>query len=166
MEEEKSAGQSSGTGMGVGALVTAIIAFLLAVIPCVGLVAVIPAVIAIVLAIIGLSRPQVNQGMLVGGLVVGIIALMISASQIFVLGKIAEKSGSWATNIEKVIRNVADDIEDEFGDQEVTIKINKDDETVEIKSSGKRGDLEERLEELEGAVDTLKSRSDTTKGEW
>jgi|GEM_PF-219595 len=193
MEEEKSAGQSSGTGMGVGALVTAIIAFLLAVIPCVGLVAVIPAVIAIVLAIIGLSRPQVNQGMLVGGLVVGIIALMISASQIFVLGKIAEKSGSWATNIEKVIRNVADDIEDEFGDQEVTIKINKDDETirnvaddiedefgdqevtikinkddetVEIKSSGKRGDLEERLEELEGSVDTLKSRSDTTKGEW
>jgi len=37
---------------------------------------------------------------------------------------------------------------------------------VEIKSSGKRGDLEERLEELEGSVDTLKSRSDTTKGEW
>ena len=164
MEEEKSANQSS--GMAVGALVTAIIAFLLAVIPCIGLVAVIPAVIAIVLAIIGLSRPQVNQGMLVGGLVVGIIALMISASQIFVLGKIADKSGSWATNIEKVIRNVADDLEDEFGDQEVTIKINKDDETVEIKTSGKRGDLEERLEEREGSVDTLKSRSDTTKGVW
>ncbi len=163
MEEGKSANQSS--GMGVGALVTAIIAFLLAVIPCIGLVAIIPAVIAIILAIIGLSRPQVNQGMLVGGLVVGIIALMISTSQIFVLGKIADKSGSWATNIEKVIRNVADDLEEEFGDHEVTIKINKDDETVEIKASGKRGDLEKRLEELEGSVDTMKSRSDTTKGE-
>ena len=163
MEEEKSPRQS---GVGVGALVTAIIAFLLAVIPCIGLVAVIPAVIAIVLAIIGLSRPQVNQGMLVGGLVVGIIALMISVSQSFVLGKIANKSGSWATDIEKVIRDVTDDLEKEFGDNEVTIKINSDDETVEIKASGKKGGLEDRLEELEGTVDTLKSKTDTTKGQW
>ncbi|HNX83585.1 MAG: UbiA prenyltransferase family protein [Bacteroidales bacterium] len=163
MEEEKSPRQS---GVGVGALVTAIIAFLLAVIPCIGLVAVIPAVIAIVLAIIGLSRPQVNQGMLVGGLVVGIIALMISVSQSFVLGKIANKSGSWATDIEKVIRDVTDDLEKEFGDNEVTIKINSDDETVEIKASGKKGGLEDRLEELEGTVDTLKSKADTTKGQW
>ena len=163
MEEEKSPRQS---GVGVGALVTAIIAFLLAVIPCIGLVAVIPAVIAIVLAIIGLSRPQVNQGMLVGGLVVGIIALMISVSQSFVLGKIADKSGSWATDIEKVIRDVTDDLEKEFGDNEVTIKINSDDETVEIKASGKKGGLEDRLEELEGTVDTLKSKADTTKGQW
>jgi hypothetical protein len=74
---------------------TAIIAFLLAVIPCLCLVAVIPAVIAIVLAIIGLSRPQGNQGIWVGGLVVAIIALMISVSQSFVLGKIANKSGNW-----------------------------------------------------------------------
>ena len=163
MEEEKSPRQS---GVGVGALVTAIIAFLLAVIPCIGLVAVIPAVIAIVLAIIGLSRPQVNQGMLVGGLVVGIIALMISVSQSFVLGKIANKSGSWATDIEKVIRDVTDDLEKEFGDNEVTIKINSDDETVEIKASGQKGGLEDRLEELEGTVDTLKSKADTTKGQW
>ncbi len=163
MEEEKSPRQS---GVGVGALVTAIIAFLLAVIPCIGLVAVIPAVIAIVLAIIGLSRPQVNQGMLVGGLVVGIIALMISVSQSFVLGKIANKSGSWATDIEKVIRDVTDDLEKEFGDNEVTIKINSDDETVEIKASGKKGGLEDRLEELEGTVDTLKSKADSTKGQW
>ena len=163
MEEEKSPRQSE---VGVGALVTAIIAFLLAVIPCIGLVAVIPAVIAIVLAIIGLSRPQVNQGMLVGGLVVGIIALMISVSQSFVLGKIANKSGSWATDIEKVIRDVTDDLEKEFGDNEVTIKINSDDETVEIKASGKKGGLEDRLEELEGTVDTLKSKADTTKGQW
>ena len=163
MEEEKSPRQS---GVGVGALVTAIIAFLLAVIPCIGLVAVIPAVIAIVLAIIGLSRPQVNQGMLVGGLVVGIIALMLSVSQSFVLGKIANKSGSWATDIEKVIRDVTDDLEKEFGDNEVTIKINSDDETVEIKASGKKGGLEDRLEELEGTVDTLKSKADSTKGQW
>jgi hypothetical protein len=163
MEEEKTGKQS---GVGVGALVTAIIAFLLAVIPCIGLVAVIPAVIAIVLAIIGLSRPQGNQGMLVGGLVVGIIALMISVSQSFVLGKIANKSGSWATDIEKVIKDVTDDLEQEFGDNEVTIRINSNNDSVEIKATTKRGDLEDRLQELEGAIDTLKSKGDTTKGQW
>lgn len=163
MEEEKTGKQS---GVGVGALVTAIIAFLLAVIPCIGLVAIIPAVIAIVLAIIGLSRPQGNQGMLVGGLVVGIIALMISVSQSVVLGKIANKSGSWATDIEKVIKDVTDDLEQEFGDNEVTIRINSNNDSVEIKASTKRGDLQDRLQELEGAIDTLKSKGDTTKGQW
>jgi BMFP domain-containing protein YqiC len=165
MEEEKTSKQS---GVGIGALVTAIIAFLIAVVPCLGLIAVIPAVIAIVLAIVGLSRPNNNQGMLVGGLVVGIIALMISVSQIFVLGKIADKSGNWSTDIENVIRDVTDDLEKEFGDNEVTIRINNDDETVEIKASAKKGDLQDRLEELEGEIDTLKegAEKDTTQGEW
>lgn len=164
MEEEKTGKQS---GVGVGALVTAIIAFLLAVIPCLGLIAVIPAVIAIVLAIIGLSRPQGNQGMLIGGLVVAIIALMISVSQSFVLGKIANKSGNWATDIEKVIKEVTDDIEKEFGGNEVTIRINNNDETVEIKASSKRDALQDRLEDLEGAADSVTdTEKDTTKGEW
>ena len=165
MEEEKTSKQS---GVGVGALVTAIIAFLIAVIPCVGLIALIPAVIAIVLAIVGLSRPNNNQGMLIGGLVVGIIALMISVSQSFVIGKIANKSGSWATDIEKVVKDVTEDLEKEFGDNEVTIKINNNDELVEIKASARKGDLQDRLEELEGTTDTLKegTEKDTTQGEW
>ena len=164
MEEVKSSNQQS--GVGIGALVTAIIAFLIAVVPCLGLIAIIPAVIAIVLAIIGLSRPQGNQGMLVGGLVVGIIALMISVSQSFVLGKIANKSGNWATDIEKAIRDVTDDLEKEFGDNEVTIKINSNNDSVEIKASTKRGDLEDRLQELEGTTDSVKLKEDTTRGQW
>jgi len=165
MEEETTNKQS---GVGIGALVTGIIAFLLAVVPRIGLVAIIPAVIAIVLAIVGLSRPHSNQGMLVGGLVVAIIALMISVSQTFVLGKIASKSDDWGTNIEQVIRDVTKDLEEEFGDNEVTIRINNDDETVEIKASAKKGDLQDRLEELEGAIDTLKDEAekDTTEGQW
>lgn len=165
MEEVKNNSQS---GVGVGALVTAIIAFLLAVVPCLGLIAIIPAVIAIVLAIIGLSRPNNNQGMLIGGLVVAIIALMISVSQSFVIGKIANKSGNWATDIEKVIRDVTDDIEKEFGDKEVTIRINDGDETVEIKASAKKDEMKDRLEELEGKPDSLKedTKKDTTKGQW
>lgn len=165
MEEVKSNNQS---GVGVGALVTAIIAFLLAVVPCVGLIALIPAVIALVLAIIGLSRSSGNQGMLIGGLVVAIIALMISVSQLFVIGKIANKSGSWATDIESVIRDVTDDIEKEFGDKEVTIRINDGEETVEIKASTKMDEMKDKLDRLEGKLDSLNedTEKDTTKGQW
>jgi BMFP domain-containing protein YqiC len=158
MEEEITKNQS---GVDVGALVTAIIAFLLAVVPCLGLIAIIPAVIAIVLAIVGLSRSNNNQGMLVGGLVVAVIALMISVSQSFVIGKIANNSGKWSNDIEKVIRDVTDDIEKEFGDNEITIRIDNDDETVEIKASAKKDELKDRLEELEGTTDTVKNEAET-----
>ena len=96
--------------------------------------------------------------MLVGGLVVAIIALMISLSQSFVIGKIADKSGSWATNIEEVVRDVTDDLEKEFGNKEVTIRINNDDETVEIKASTKTDELKDKLEELEETADTVKAK--------
>ncbi|MGB8357775.1 MAG: hypothetical protein WCD55_04085 [Bacteroidales bacterium] len=156
MEEEKSKQQS---GLGVGALVTGIIAFLMAVIPCVGLLAVVPAVIAIILAIIGLSRPSNNHGVLVGGLVVGIIALMISSSQIFLIGKIADKSGNWASEIEKTVKSVTNDIEQEFGDKEITIRVNDGKDSVHIKASTSNPDLENKLEELEGAPDTVKAKT-------
>jgi hypothetical protein len=156
MEEEKKIQQS---GVGVAALVTGIIAFLMAVVPCIGILAVVPAVIAIVLAIVGLSRPNTSQGILVGGLVVGIIALMISVSQSFIIGKIADKtrSGDWASEIEKVVKDVTNDIETEFGDQEVIIHVNDGDDSVEIKASVKKHGLENRLDELEGTEDTVKT---------
>ncbi len=150
--------------MGVGALVTGIIAFLLAVVPCIGIIAVIPAIIAIVLAIIGLSRPGTNQGMLIGGLVVAVIALMISLSQSVIIGKIADKSGGWATDIEKAVRDITDDIEKEFGSNEITIRVDKDDESVEIKASTRRDDLKNKLEELEETpVEGDTTHTDTVK---
>jgi hypothetical protein len=161
MEEVKNnQGTGAGTGMGVGALVTGIIAFLLAVVPCVGIVAIIPAVIAIILAIIGLSRPGTNQGMLIGGLVVAIIALMISISQSVIIGKIADKSDGWATDIEKAVKDITDDLENEFGSNDITIRVDKDDESVEINASTRKGDLENQLDELEGGSDT--TSADTT----
>jgi hypothetical protein len=156
MEEEQSKQQS---GLGVGALVTGIIAFLMAVIPCVGILAVVPAVIAIILAIIGLSRPNHSQGVLVGGLVVGIIALMISASQSFLIGKIANNSGNWASEIEKTVKSVTDDLEKEFGDKEITIHVNDGNDTVNIKASTSNPDMENKLEELEGGSDTVKAKA-------
>jgi hypothetical protein len=155
MEEEIN---KQGTGLGVGALVTAIIAFLLAVVPCVGTIAVLPAVIAIVLAIVGLTRSNNNHGMLIGGLVVSIIALMISVSQLFVIGKIADHSGNWATDIESVIKDVTSDIEKEFGNNEVTIRIDSGEETVEINATTRKKDLENKLDALEDTVaDTVKT---------
>lgn len=153
MEEEK---DKQGTGLGVGALVTAIIAFLLAVVPCVGVIAFLPAVIALVLAIVGLSRTRNNQGVLIGGLAVAIIALMISVSQIVVIGKVANHSDNWADEIESVIKDVTSDIEKEFGDNEVTIRVDSGEETVEIKATTRKNELENKLDELEGTVDTVK----------
>lgn len=152
MEEEKN---NQGTGMGVGALVTGIIAFLIAVVPCVGIVAVVPAAIAIILAIIGLSRPNNNQGVLIGGLVVAIVALMISISQSFIIGKIGEKSDHWATNIEKAVKDIGNDLESEFNDNDVTIRIKHDNDSISIKASTRRGDLENKLDELESDSDTV-----------
>ena len=84
-----------GQNLGVAALITAIITFVFAVIPCVGLMAVIPGIIAIVLASVGLSQAARNnspRGILVAGLIIGIVATIISISQIFVAGEIARKS--------------------------------------------------------------------------
>ena len=125
--------------------------------PCVGIIAIIPAVIAIVLAIVGLSRTRSNQGMLIGGLVVALIALMISVSQIFVIGKIATTNQATGPRILKRWSRMSPiDIEKEFGDKEVTIHVNNGDETVEIKATTRKNDLENKLDELEGTVDTVK----------
>ena len=69
------------------------------------------------------------------------------------------KSDDWATEIEKVVKDVTDDIEKEFGDKEVTIRVDDGEETVEIKASVTKNDLENKLDELEGTVDTVKHRS-------
>ena len=90
MEEVKN---NTGQNLGIAALITAIITFVLAVIPCVGLIAIIPGIIAIILASVGLSQASRNnspKGVLIAGLIIGIIAALISVSQIFVAGKIAQ----------------------------------------------------------------------------
>jgi len=92
MEDVKN---NTGQNMGIAALITAIIAFVIAVIPCVGLIAIIPGIIAIVLASVGLSQAARNnapRGVLFAGLIIAIIASMISFSQVFVAGKFAKSA--------------------------------------------------------------------------
>ena len=143
----------AGQTLGVAALVTAIVTFVIAVIPCVGLIAVIPGIIAIVLASIGLSQASRNdspRGVLIAGLIIGIVALLISMSQIMVVGKIGDKfDKEWGGDIENVIKDVQKDVLDGLEDANVDIRVENGDETVEIKVGKGREDRRRQLEELE-----------------
>ena len=143
----------AGQSLGIAALITAIVTFVLAVIPCVGLIAMIPGIIAIVIASVGLSQASRSgspRGVLVAGLVIGIIATLISFSQIFVMGKIGDKfKNTWGGDIENVIKDVQDNVLDELEDANVSIKVETNGDTVEINTKVKRQDRQQELEELE-----------------
>jgi len=129
MEEVKN---NTGQSLGIAALITAIITFVLAVIPCVGLIAIIPGIIAIILASVGLSQASKNnssRGVLVASLIIGIIASMISISQVFVATKIAQKADKWPNHLNNIFNDVQDN--------------------VVINTSSDKKDQEKKLEELE-----------------
>jgi len=158
MEEVKN---NSGQNLGIAALITAVITFVLAVIPCVGLIAIIPGIIAIILATVGLSQAARNnspRGVLIAGLIISIIASMISFSQIFVVGKIAQKSNHWPNNIQNIINDVQDNVTKEIQDNNVSIKVESNGAKVEINTNANKKNQEKTLEELEGGV-TVKSDS-------
>jgi hypothetical protein len=149
---------NSGQNLGIAALITAIVTFVLSVIPCVGLIAIIPGVIAIVLASVGLSQAARNdspRGLLIAGLIIAILASLISVSQVFVAGKIASKADKWPGDIQNIINDVQDNVMRDLEDANISIKVESNGETVEINTSTNRKELEIQLEELEG-VSTVK----------
>ncbi|HEX2968714.1 MAG TPA: hypothetical protein VHO46_06380 [Bacteroidales bacterium] len=153
MEEVKN---NAGQNLGIAALITAIITFVLAVIPCVGLIAIIPGIIAIILAAVGLSQASSRnapKGMPVAGLIIAIIATMISFSQIFIAGKIADGVGKWPNDIQNIIDDVQDNVVKELEDNNVNIKIESDGDVIEINT--KKKDKEKLLEGLEGKDTTI-----------
>lgn len=146
MEEEK---KNTGQNLGIAALITAIITFVLAVIPCVGLIAIIPGIIAIILASVGLSQAaRVNspRGVLIAGLIIGILASLISVSQVLVAVKIASKADKWPTDINDFIN----DFKDRRGS--IKIEVNGDTTRINVINSDKtdKSDQEKKLEDLEG----------------
>ncbi len=160
MEEVRN---NTGQNLGIAALITAIITFVLAVIPCVGLIAIIPGIIAIVLASVGLSQAARNnsaRGVLIAGLIIAIIASLISLSQIFVAGKIAQKADKWPNNIQNIINDVQDNVTKEIEDANVSIKVESNGDKVEINTNANKKEQEKTLEDLEG-VNTHKR--DTTQ---
>ena len=149
---------TTGQNLGIAALVTAIVTFVLSVIPCVGLIAVIPGIIAIILASVGLSqasRTNSPKGLLVAGLIIGILASLISVSQVFVAGKIAQQADKWPNEIQNIVKDVQEDVLKDLEDANVSIKIESNGEKVEINTGKDNTDKEQKLEELEG-VNTQK----------
>ena len=162
MEDVKN---NMGQNLGIAALITAIVTFVLAVIPCVGLIAIIPGVIAIVLASVGLSQAARNnspRGMLIAGLIIAIIASLISFSQVYVAGKIAQKADKWPGEIQNIINDVQDNVIKDLEDANISIKVESNGEKVEINTSSNKKDMEQKLEELEGGKiqkdDTLQKK--------
>lgn len=139
--------------LGIAALITAIITFVLAVIPCIGLIAIIPGIIGIVLATVGLSQASRNdspRGVLIAGLIIAVVASLISFSQFFVAGKIAKKAeNKWPANIENIIRDVQDNVKDELENGTVSIKVESNGNKVEINTNPEKSDREQELEDLE-----------------
>jgi len=149
MEEVRN---NSAQNLGIAALITAIITFVLAVIPCVGLIAIIPGIIAIILASVGLSQASRNnapKGVLIAGLIIAVLASLISISQVFVAGKIAKNADKWPNEIQNVINDVQDNVIKELEENNVNIKIESNGETVEINASSLKKDKEQKLEDLE-----------------
>jgi thiol:disulfide interchange protein len=145
--------QPTKQNLGVAALITAIITFVLAVIPCVGIIAIIPGIIAIVLASVGLSqasRSNSPRGVLLAGLIIAVVASLISFSQVFVAGKIAKKSeNKWPADIQNIINDVHDNVIKDLEDANVNIKIESNGNKVEINTSSGKKDREQTLEDLE-----------------
>jgi hypothetical protein len=168
MEEVKN---NSGQNLGIAALITAVITFVLAVIPCVGLIAIIPGIIAIVLASVGISQAGRNnspKGVPLAGLIIAIIASMISLSQIFVAGKIAQKADrNWPNNIGNIINDVQNNVTKEIEDANVSIKVESNGNKVEINTRADKKDKEKTLEDLEGGNtmkgDSLQKHDSTVK---
>ncbi|HPT20440.1 MAG TPA: hypothetical protein PLR88_00725 [Bacteroidales bacterium] len=161
MEEVKN---NTGQNLGIAALITAIITFMLAVIPCLGIIAIIPGIIALVLAIVGMSQASKTnspRGMLIAGLIIAIVSVMISFSQIFVAGRIAKHHDKWPADIENIINDVQDNVVKGFEDANVSIKVDNNGNKVEITadSDSNKKNLEMKLEDLEGGNS---SKNDTS----
>ena len=144
---------NTGQNLGIAALITAIITFVLAVIPCVGLIAIIPGIITIVLASVGLSQAGRNnspRGVLIAGLIIGIIASLISISQGFVASRIAKHTDKWPGDIQNIINDVQDNVIKDLEDANVSIKIETETDTVNINTTIHKKNREQKLEDLEG----------------
>jgi hypothetical protein len=91
------------------------------------------------------------------GLIIGIVATLISFSQYFVAGKFARnfESDKWPERIENIVNDVQENVIKDLEDANVSIKVEDGDEKVEINVGTDKSDKEKTLEELEGADTTV-----------
>ncbi len=156
-ENTKNAGQ----GLGVAALVMGIISFIVAFIPCVGLFALFTSAIAIVLGAIGLSQASKSnspKGLMMGGLILGIIALFVAIAQVVLFAGLADKAPYFEEKFEDVIKDLEKDV---FNDGNFSITIDDGEDKIEINSTVKR-ELRDALDELEDLEEDLKDVDETS----
>lgn len=140
----------SAQNFGIAALVTGIITFVMAIIPCIGVLAIIPGIITIVLAIVGLTRPSAEgRGLVMAGLIIGVVATMISISQMAIFGSKVRHKDFVVKDIKRAVEDVRSGILDELERGNISIRVESGDEVVEIKSSVDIKKLEQRIEKLE-----------------
>ena len=154
--------KNSGQALGRATIITGIITFVLAVIPCVGIAAIIPGIITIVLAVIGLtqaSRDNSPLALLISSLVIGIVAFLISFSQIFVTTRLARHTDRFPREIREAIKDIQDDLLKDLEDSRLNIRIESNGEIVEIKAGTE--DKEIKLKQLEELEKTDKTKTDT-----
>ena len=147
----------TGQNLGIAAIITAIVTFMLAVIPCIGIMAIIPGVITIIMGAVGLmqsSRENSPNGLSIAGLIIAVIACLISISQIFVAAKLIHESGAgrFHREIRGVVKEFRSDIWKNLEDEDVSIKIDIDGDKIEIDSKARI------LEELEQSNDALQTK--------
>lgn len=168
MEENRS---SSGSALGTAALITGLITFVIAVIPCIGIIAVVPGIVTIVLASIALSqasRERSHQGIIITALIIGIVTLLISTSQLFFainLGRNADRliPEDVRKALKEVKEDVSKDVLKDLEDARINIKIESGDEKIEINATGS-GNKDKLIEQLEVLEKGRKEKSDTLPG--
>lgn len=158
---EENTNKNSGQGLGVAALILGIISFVVAFIPCIGFFALFTALVAIVLGAIGLSqasRTDSPKGLMLGGLIIGVVALFIAIAQVVVIAGLSDKAGFIEEKIEDVLQDIENDVLNEFEDGNFRITIEDGEDKIEINSSIKR-ELRDKFEELED----LDTKDDSNK---
>ena len=83
-------------------------------------------------------------------LIIGIIASLISLSQVFVAGRLAQKADKWPGDIQNIINDVQENVIRDLEDANISIKVESDGEILEINTGDNKEDLERTLEDLEG----------------
>ena len=153
--------------LGVAAIIMAIVTFVIAVIPCIGLIAIIPGIISVVLGAVCLSQSSNNQSarkLSVASLIIGIIACLISISQIFIVGAIIRRLETG--ELQNVIKEVKSEIWKNFENENFSIRIEKDGKRIMIDENAieintiniERQKTLERLEGITAPNDSLQGK--------
>lgn len=161
--------RNSGHGLGVASLILGIISFVVAFIPCIGILAFFTSITAIILGAIGLSQASRDgspRGMMLGGLIVGIIAIFVTITQVVILAGLSSKADFIGKKVEDIVKDIEKDIKADFSGKDFKIIIEEGENKVEIQGSTSRKDKLNTLEELEGEkADSLELEQDTTGGQ-